>query len=422
MKSGDSLKVHKDSTKVQLSKQLPSKALVAATPADIKPYTSTYFPTLLAVDVDHGVYSIVEEAASSILPSNIMQKAVLDNSTEAINFHFFNYKGVDFVPLSGNEDIVTQVGVDSLKKHISALDSTLIAEKDSIDIRPAIDSLPNISFAKESFKISDLDSSLLSRFGLQEYISRDSYILLESHPELVYGKSSLKTQITVPAKVGEAIPRETQNLGFVSFAFLTIGIIFFVVSLKFQFKHVVSIFKSLISFHEAHKTYQSRSLGFKRFETYSALFYLLTVTVFTVLIAQKFAGSFIRDLGIFLAYLLFLGSITVLFFLKKLVMSVVANISRRKDLFDELKFSHQIFCTAIALSLFPLQVIASYSDFSVASIFIYTSIYLVIILLILYSVRSLRLFLSYRVSFFFWFLYFCTLEMLPVAVGLYLLE
>ncbi len=129
-----------------------------------------------------------------------------------------------------------------------------------------------------------------------------------------------------------------------------------------------------------------------------------------------------REFGILLSYFVFFLAILSLFFAKVFSWNVLGNISRNSELFSELKYNHLIFYTSFALAIFPLLVVASYADAVVSKVFIYLSIYLVIILLVQYIIRSLRLFLSYRVSFFFWFLYFCTLEMLPIAVALYLLQ
>lgn len=417
MKSGDSLKVRKDSLKVQQQK---TDTKVFNQHVNTKTYGSTFYPTLLATNVDHGFYDITMEACQSILPSNIMRKAAFDNNKNVANFRFYEHKGVVLPSEQLTVNLPPLSSADSVK--VQSSDSLPAAKIDSLALRPAIDSLPKINFASADFNFGDIDSSLLDRFGLQEYVSRDSYVLLESHPELVYGRFSAKVQLVNPARVGEAKPRETQNLGFVSFVVLTIGIILFITSLKFQFKNALSIIQSFISIREARKSYQNRSLSFKRFALFSTIFYVLTFTVFSILIAQRFAGNFVREFGILLSYFVFFLAILSLFFAKVFSWNVLGNISRNSELFSELKYNHLIFYTSFALAIFPLLVVASYADAVVSKVFIYLSIYLVIILLVQYIVRSLRLFLSYRVSFFFWFLYFCTLEMLPIAVALYLLQ
>lgn len=417
MKSGDSLKVRKDSLTVQQQK---TDTKVFHQHVNTKTYGSTFYPTLLATNVDHGSYDITMEACQSILPSNIMRKAAFDSNKNAANFRFYEHQEVVLPSAQLTVNLPPLSAADSVK--VQSTDSLPVAKIDSLALRPAIDSLPKINFASADFNFGDIDSSLLDRFGLQEYVSRDSYVLLESHPELVYGRSSAKVQFVNSARVGEAKPRETQNLGFVSFVVLTIGIILFITSLKFQFKNALSIIQSFISIREARKSYQSRSLSFKRFALFSTVFYVLTFTVFSILIAQRFAGNFVREFGILLSYFVFFLAILSLFFAKVFSWNVLGNISRNSELFNELKYNHLIFYTSFALAIFPLLVVASYADAVVSKVFIYLSIYLVIILLVQYIIRSLRLFLSYRVSFFFWFLYFCTLEMLPIAVALYLLQ
>ena len=420
MMSGDTLNVKKETPKVEQQQVTikPVKTAVA------KSYTATYYPTLLATDIDKGSYStsMAQEALQSILPSNIMEKVSAPSEEELANFRFYEQSGVS-VPLEQLKvDTAPESNVsDSTStQHPSVVsDSLARAGKDSLALRPAIDSLPALNIPEQAFRFSDIDSSMLARFGIPELISRDSYILLESHPELVFGKFSKPVQTVQVAKVGIAKERETQNLGFVSFCMLTLGLILFMVSLKFQYKNVEMVAKGFFSFREARKIFQTRSLNFKRFAYLSTAFYLLTFTVFLVLLVQKFAGNTVKELGILPTYLAAFGLLFGLYLLRIWSWKILGNVSRNNELFQELIFNHFVFYALFALSIFPLQIIASYTTKSASLFFIQLSIYIISIILVLFMVRTLRLFLSHRVSFFFWFLYFCTLEILPVLLALH---
>ncbi len=351
-----------------------------------------------------------------------MQKAAAPSEEELANFRFFEHGGVS-VPL---EELQVNTAPESALndtvsiQHPATVSDTLTrVGQDSLALRPAIDSLPAVNIPEQSFRFSDIDSSMLARFDIPELISRDSYILLESHPELVFGKYSRPAQVIHASSVGIAKERDTQNLGFISFCMLTLGLILFIVSLKFQYKNVELVVKGFYSFREARKIYQSRSLNFKRFASLSTIFYLLTFTVFLVLLVQKYAGNTVKELGILSTYLAAFGLLLGLYMLRIWAWKMLGNVSRNKELFKELGFSHLIFYAVFALSIFPLQIVASYTIKSASLFFIQLSIYIISIILLLFIIRTLRLFLSYRVSFFFWFLYFCTLEILPVLLALH---
>jgi len=419
MMSGDTLQVKKD-TQAVVSKPLLQKTVHTVV---AKPYMATYYPNLLATAVDKGPYNFTAEALNSILPSNIMKKATAPSKDEAANFRFYEHGGV-VVPLErldANQGLQTgHADTASVQHSASVSDSLAMSVKDSVLLaRQAIDSLPAINIPKESFTFSDVDSSLLARFDLPELISSDSYILLESHPELVFGKISSPAQKVSVAKVGLATERDTQNLGFISFGILTIGLIFFVINLKFQYKNVVAVVQGFFSFREARKTYLSRSLNFKRFTYFSTIFYLITFSVFLVLLVQTYAGNTVKNLGALPSYLAAFGLLFLLYLLRIWAWKVLGNVSRNRQLFGELRFNHMVFYAVFALSIFPLQIIASYTVKAASLFFIQLSIYITAIVLILFIVRSLRLFLNHRVSFSFWFLYFCTLEILPVLLALH---
>ena len=406
MSSRDSLKLHNTSPQ-KLPKNI-SYVSSDSLPVKINSYQATYFPFLLAKETATEPYCF----ASSFIDSLSWNKV-------SANFVFYKNvsKSVNLSDTTARLDTVSQKleKVTVVKNGTSPVDTAYQS-----DIKPVIDSLPSISVKPEAFDYHEVANSLLDRLGLQEFVSRDSYILLESHPDLVFGKQSIPVkQVFKPTEVGIPQNRETQNLGFTNFSMLSIGLVFMLVSLKFQFKNVVSIFQSLLSMHEAVRLFNSRSLNFKRFGLLSTFFYLITLTVFSVLVAQRFEKEIIQEYGILLSYIGAFLLFGFLYAIKETGWLVLGNISRNEDLFDELRFNHQLFYTAFALLVFPLQIVASYAEMSISLTFIYVSIGLIIILLIQYILRSLRLFLNYRVSFFFWFLYFCTLEMLPVVMAVY---
>jgi hypothetical protein len=390
----------------------------------VKPYTTTYYPTLLATDVNKGSYSsnLAQEAMESVLPSNIMLKAVAPSEEDLANFRFYEHGGVS-IPLEEFQENTTPENAvndtTSIQHSATISDSLARAVQDSLALRPAIDSLPTVNIPELPFRFSDIDSSMLARFDIPELISRDSYILLESHPELVFGKYSRPAQVVQVSRVGIGRERDTQNLGFISFCMLTLGLILFIVSLKFQYKNVELVAKGFFSFRESRKIYQSRSLNFKRFASLSTVFYLITFTVFLVLLVQKYAGNTVKELGILLSYLAAFGLLLGLYMLRIWAWKILGNVSRNSELFKEVGFNHLVFYAVFALSIFPLQIVASYTLKSASLFFIQLSIYIISIILLLFIVRTLRLFLSYRVSFFFWFLYFCTLEILPVLLALH---
>lgn len=420
MMSGDTLNVKKEAPKVEQQELTVQTVKLAP----VKSYTASYYPTLLATDIDKGTYShhMAQEALESILPSSIMQKATAPSEEEVANFRFYEHSGVS---VSLNQLQVNTEAKNNINDSTSVLpsnsisDSLTVTVKDSLALRPAIDSLPSVNIPEQTFYFSDIDSSMLARFDIPELISRDSYILLESHPELVFGKYSKPVQLVQASKVGIAKERDTQNLGFISFCMLTLGLILFMVSLKFQYKNVELVAKGFYSFREARKVYQSRSLNFKRFSILSTVFYLLTFTVFLVLLIQKYAGNTVKELGILPTYLLAFGLLFGLYMLRNWTWKMLGNVSRNKELFGEVSFNHMVFYAIFSISIFPLQIVASYTIKSVSLFFIQLSIYFITIILLLFIIRTLRLFLSHRVSFFFWFLYFCTLEILPVLLALY---
>lgn len=111
-----------------------------------------------------------------------------------------------------------------------------------------------------------------------------------------------------------------------------------------------------------------------------------------------------------------LAAVCVLFLLRKALLSLMAWLHGDKaSLRPVERVGYGVFVLVALASLLPVPLISTFSS----NVLIGYRIYLIIIALagyILYAVRSFPLILSTGFSSFFWVLYLCTLEILPVCV------
>ena len=138
----------------------------------------------------------------------------------------------------------------------------------------------------------------------------------------------------------------------------------------------------------------------------------LAVFNYLTLVSPTFDSSvksFVIIAAVVIGYLLYRNILILLF-------SMVSNL---REFFSTLSFHHFIFNFIITLFLLFFGVLSTYLPFEFRVFPLYASLIIVIILFILRTIRTLRLFILNRFSIFYWFLYFCALELVPLAFLFY---
>ena len=121
------------------------------------------------------------------------------------------------------------------------------------------------------------------------------------------------------------------------------------------------------------------------------------------------------DVGPFLIPLLFLLFIA-LFFLKVLLLLLIGWITGHSEAMRFLAFSHREFLILAAVLSLPLS-LAGFPELNpVPLTLIIWLIFALSSAFLLFQFHSLRYFIYARFSLFFWFLYLCSLEIIPIAL------
>lgn len=233
----------------------------------------------------------------------------------------------------------------------------------------------------------------------------------------MYGtKSTLLAAPKKPYGNGEGIQRE-YPLGS-SWAFLpVIGVILLALLLiRYTRGYLSQLFTLVISHKAAQKQYRSNLQNFNRILLMLMLFSIVPATIFITYVLNSFPNQLSIDIGyeLFIVVGAFLLAFSVL---KSIILSIAGVLTYEERLIQELRYNGRIFVGVWGITVLPFIILLTVSDnHEDKLILFYIIVGLCILLYILYLIRSLQLFISEKVSTFFWILYLCTLELLPVLL------
>jgi len=176
------------------------------------------------------------------------------------------------------------------------------------------------------------------------------------------------------------------------------------------------ILLSAINIREAERFFTSKTSLYRRILAITNTLFISSVCLaifnYLTLVFSSFEStvkSFFILGAVVLGYLIY----------RNLLLSVFSVVSNRRDFFSSLSFHHFIFNFLMTLMLLFFGVLSTYLPYELRLFPLYGSFFGVIILLIMRSIRSFHVFILNRFSIFYWILYFCALELVPLAFLFY---
>lgn len=176
------------------------------------------------------------------------------------------------------------------------------------------------------------------------------------------------------------------------------------------------LFLGSVNIREAERFFSSKTSHYKRilWITTGLLICSFGLIIFNYLsIASSVFVSSINS------YLLIVAAIIGYLAYRNILLSLFSIVSNLRDFFSSLSFHNFIYNFVITLTLLFFGVLSNYLPYEWRLFPLYGCLFIVIILLIFRSIRTLRLFIFNRFSIFYWILYFCALELLPLAFLIY---
>ena len=201
-------------------------------------------------------------------------------------------------------------------------------------------------------------------------------------------------------------------IGFISIVLL--------LSLKIMYgKFLNLVLNSSINYQIADKLLREKNIIVKRAFLLLNINYLLIFSLFTVLLLDIFDVSL--NESFIMNYLIIFGLIAAYMTLKLIANSVIAFVFESYPAINQQIHNSFLINKNMGLFLFPLVIVTIYASPGAAKVLLFTGLGILFIGLIIKTIRGIKIILRNDILFFYAILYLCTLELLPLLLGLKLI-
>ena len=229
-------------------------------------------------------------------------------------------------------------------------------------------------------------------------------------------KSDLLFIATETAPADLVLPKDSinrVNTDWLTMVLLLALVLFATVRLGWS-KYLGNLFQSVVNYSTANRMFHEQNYSFQHGAFRLDIFFYLVFPVFLFQIIQFFNIGF--SFSSYRLYLLILGGLWIFIMLKKLLYNTVGYIFENSAETSEFLFNLDNYFRVNGLLIFPVVAIISFSSFNRLEIPVYFGILVVSAVYFLLLFRGFMILLKKQFSIIYLFLYFCTLEILPLVL------
>jgi hypothetical protein len=179
-------------------------------------------------------------------------------------------------------------------------------------------------------------------------------------------------------------------------------------------KYLGNLFQSVFNYSTAYRMYQEKNTSVLQGAFQLDIFFYLVASVFLFQVMNYYRLEFQYDN--FYMYLGSLGLVFAYFTIKKTIYRVFGTLIEKKGETGEFLFNADNFKRIAGLILFPTVAVIAFYPFSNIEIPMLAGSLIVFTLYFLLVLRGFMILLRKQFSIFYLFLYFCTLEILPLVL------
>ena len=182
-------------------------------------------------------------------------------------------------------------------------------------------------------------------------------------------------------------------------------------------KFIQTIFKALISHHESKKLFTTVNVRNSLHSVMLDLLFIFNIGILTYEVVSLFMNSN----GLLMSLLVFGGSIigvATYFLLKVSIFRAIGYIFSTTEETNEYLFFVGLVNKAFGIILTPFLILLPFSNASLTYVYLGIALFLYVSLLIVQVMRGFVIILQKPVSLFYFILYICTLEILPVIIAI----
>ncbi|MDR3183910.1 MAG: DUF4271 domain-containing protein [Prevotellaceae bacterium] len=192
-------------------------------------------------------------------------------------------------------------------------------------------------------------------------------------------------------------------------------LVLFFLSFRFIRQFLALSFSGLIHFHVAQKQFEENSLLIVNIRRMLLLFSQVCVSFFLFLVIRYY-GAFPGHLSVAQVYILILSLLLVFYLAKTILLRVLGFLTEADSAMRMMGYYGQLYFIFSGIILFPIAILFFNTWSSFCKPLIVIGLISALVIILLYLIRSFQIFISHRLSVFFWILYLCTFEFAPFLI------
>jgi hypothetical protein len=186
----------------------------------------------------------------------------------------------------------------------------------------------------------------------------------------------------------------------------------------FYKKKLQFLFRALFNYNFALKSIQQHNEFSNRFSSILSIIFAVNMGLFCLQISNAGFYEYQSGINAIVITLAIAAAITVLYWLKKILFIILGFIFQARQYAEEYIENVYLFNHALGLFLFPVILSIGFVDPEIISnqTLIYIGLSVISIFYFFRFIRGIQISIRTNVSIFYMFLYFCTLELLPIIL------
>jgi hypothetical protein len=306
-----------------------------------------------------------------------------------------------------------------VKNSIISVDSPIRGKT----IKDNIQTLKSVSKGKPSdFIYPNRDSeSLISNYQSITWNNSRSnktcYILKfqpEKNVSSVFGKD--KSLTTKFIEKGFDVKERKQNNQDWSFIPIFLGLSILAIVVALYRKFLIQLFERIIYHLKSSKSIKEKSIPFQRLTFLLDLLFIISFSLLADRAAIKL-GLYTSPMRFeYLIFVLLSAFLIVLRIFRWIAYRLIAIFSDKKFFLDDLFSNSTLYTRALGVFLLPCVFLIAYTTGKISNIVIYFSLSIIVIVLVIRTIRILRVFVDGGFSIFYFILYLCALEIAPLLI------
>lgn len=233
--------------------------------------------------------------------------------------------------------------------------------------------------------------------------------ILPESTVIVHSSVQVQPDPGFPAEI-----RETSSTNMIT-VFLMGSLIFFT-WIKYNFgKNLAQIIYSFFSFQQAHKLLKEHRESDKQAAFFSDILFVFNSGIFFSLLLSFFNVNLLWDSYV-LTILFFSMAVTLLYSLKAGIWKLLGSIFMLQTFSKEYVYNMFLYNRNIGLFIFPLLAVTPFAPRMLTPFLLYGAVTIFCIAYLLRIFRIFQIINTQNVSIFYFILYLCTLEILPLLL------